>query len=183
MNRRAGFTLVELLITITIMVILMTLVVFNLRSVQVNARDEKRATDAEVIARGLEIRYANGNPRATSAYINKSEYPGINEMFHALGFTKAGFVPTSVSGGYLQELLPGTEKILGTGSNLDFMCASACAAEVAATVNSMTTISKYVYEPIDSSNNVCFNGGCIRFNLYYRTEKDNVVRKIMSKHQ
>lgn len=183
MNRRAGFTLVELLITITIMVILMTLSVFSLRAVQANARDEKRATDAGVIARGLELRYVNGNSRATSAYINKGEYPGINEMQHAMGLTEAGFTPTSVSGGYLQELLPGLNKTIATNGSIDFMCASACTAEVAATINSQTTTSKFIYEPIDSTNNVCFNGGCIRFNLYYRTEKDNVVHKIVSKHQ
>jgi prepilin-type N-terminal cleavage/methylation domain-containing protein len=187
MNRRHGFTLIELLITITIMVILMTLAVFSLRSVQANARDEKRATDADVIARGLETRYTSGNPRVISTTDNsvkKGEYPGITEMFHALGFDKGPvYSPNQVSGGYLPELLPGTDKVLGTNSNLDFMCASACAAEVAATVNTMTTISKFVYEPIDASNNVCFGGGCVRFNLYYRTEKDNVVHKIMSKRQ
>lgn len=183
MHRHSGFTLVELLITITIMVILMTLSVVGLRSLQANARDEQRATDANLIARGLETRYANGNPKATSAYINKGEYPGINEMEHAKGLTEAGFTPTSVTNGYLQELLPGLDKKIVTNNSLDFMCASACAAEVAATINSKTTTSKFIYEPIDSTNNVCFNGGCIRFNLYYRTEKDNVVHKIMSKHQ
>jgi prepilin-type N-terminal cleavage/methylation domain-containing protein len=183
MTRRAGFTLVELLITITIMAILMVLSVVSLRSLQANARDEQRATDADTIARGLEARYVNGNPEATSAYINKGEYPGINEMQHAMGLTEAGFTPTSVSGGYLQELLPGLDKNIVANNSLDFMCASACTAEVAATINSQTTTSKFIYEPIDSTNNVCFNGGCVRFNLYYRTEKDNVVHKITSKHQ
>lgn len=188
MNRRSGFTLVELLITITIMVVLMTLAVFSLRSVQANARDEKRKTDAATIGRGLEIRYNSGNPRVTSttdSSVNKGEYPGITEMFHALGFDKSPiYSPGQIANGYLQELLPGTEKALSTNSNLDFICSTSCgAAEVTATINTKTTTSKFVYEPIDTSNNVCFGGGCVKFNLYYRTEVDNVVRKIMSKHQ
>jgi len=166
MNRRAGFTLIELLITITIMAILMTLAVFSLRSVQANARDEKRKTDVDSISKGLEQRYTNGNPKVLSTTDNS-----VNK-------------PAKVTDGYLQELLPGTEKELGTNSNLDFICASSCgAAEVAATVNAKTTTAKFIYEPIDASNNVCFGGGCVRYNLYYRTEVDNVVHKVMSKRQ
>ena len=110
MKRRPGFTLVELLITITIMVILLALVVVSLRSTQANARDEKRKTDTANIARGLERRYVEGNPIATSSSIEKGSYPGGNEMFHALGWQRDGFSPEQIDGGYITELLPGTTK-------------------------------------------------------------------------
>lgn len=187
MERRAGFTLIELLITITVMVILIVLSVVSLRSTQANARDEKRKTDIETIARGLEQRYINGNPMATSTVIQKGAYPGTNEMLHAMGWSRTGFTPQQIVGGYLTELLSDTSasNFIPPGSGtFDISCTSACQpAETAGFIDSITTISKYIYEPIDASGGVCFDGNCVRFNLYYRTEKDNVVHKVMSRRQ
>jgi prepilin-type N-terminal cleavage/methylation domain-containing protein len=190
MQRRDGFTLVELLITITVMVVLMTLGVFSLRSVQANARDEERKTDIESIARGLEIRYNDGNPRAASSDIQKGAYPGTNEIRHAQGITVAGYTPSSqIVGGYLTELLPGTTqdtlKAPGqTTVSFNIICTSSCQpAETQSVTDAATTINKYVYEPINAAGNICSDNTCIRYNLYYRTEVDNVVHKVMSKHQ
>lgn len=52
-----GFTVVELLIVITVMAILLTLAVVNVRSAQANARDAERRTDVENIALTLESFY------------------------------------------------------------------------------------------------------------------------------
>jgi len=187
MNRRAGFTLIELLITITIMAILMTVAVFSLRSVQADARDEKRKTDIDSISKGLEQRYANGNPRATSTDIQKGSYPGTNEMLHGMGWDRTGYTPLQIIGGYLPELLPGTSKDTfippGSGS-FTISCVSSCQpAETQSVINTATTTSTYVYEPVNAAGNVCSDNACIRYNLYYRTEKDNVVHKVMSKRQ
>lgn len=187
MNRREGFTLIELLVTITVMVVLVVLSVVVLRNNQASARDEERKTDVENIARGLEIRYNNGNPKATSTWIQKGAYPGTNEMLHALGFERTDFTPTQITGGYLTDLLPGTSAANFTpplGGSFDLSCVWACQpAETQSHINSITTTSKYIYEPIDASGNVCPGNDCVRFNLYYRTEKDNTVQKIKSKHQ
>jgi prepilin-type N-terminal cleavage/methylation domain-containing protein len=191
MNRRAGFTLIELLITITIMVVLMVLAVFSMRALQANARDEKRKTDIESIARGLEQRYTNGNPKVTSAPNNAAKrgaYPGINEIWHAWGWDRTGWIPSQVVGGYLVELLPGTTKdtFIAPNSSGGFtvMCSFGCLpAETQSVIDTMTTTSAYVYEPIAANGDICSDGDCVRYNLYYRTEKDNVVHKVMSKHQ
>ena len=189
MNRRSGFTLIELLITITVMVILIVLGVVNLRTVQANARDEERKTDIENIARGLEQRYNNGNPRATAPYVAKGMYPGTNEIQHAQGVTQADFTPTQITGGYLTDLLPDTSPsnfIAPGGDTTSFSvsCLSSCQpAETQSVIDAATTTTKYIYEPIDKSNAVCCCGDCVRFNLYYRTEKDNVVHKATSKNQ
>lgn len=190
MKWRAGFTLIELLITITVMVILIILAVVYLRSTQATARDEKRKTDVENIARGLELRYNNGNPKVTApSYVQRGSYPGSNEMLHGMGWDRAaqGFVPGQVVGGYLTELLPETAQSNFTppgGGSFDISCIWACQpAETQSVIDSVTTPSKYVYEPIDASGNVCSGGGCVRFNLYYRTEVDNVIHKIKSKRQ
>lgn len=59
MNRR-GFTIIELVIVITIMGILMTLGVVNLRSSQANSRDTERRLDIDTIAQHLESYYSSG---------------------------------------------------------------------------------------------------------------------------
>ena len=188
MERRAGFTMIELLITLTVMVILIVLAVVSLRSTQANARDEERKTDVENIARGLELRYVNGNPKVTApSYVQKGSYPGVNEMLHAMGWNRVDFVPTQIVGGYLTDLMPDTSPanfIPPNGGSFDISCVWACQpAETQSVIDSVTTPSKYVYEPIDAAGNVCSNGDCVRFNLYYRTEKDNVIHKIKSKRQ
>lgn len=186
MRRHVGFTLVELLITITIMVILMTLAVFSLRSVQANARDEKRKTDIDSIARGLEQRFTNGNPKATSTNVKKGEYPSVAEFLHAEGTSQAGYTPAQIVGGYMLELLPGTTKdtIIPPGNGaFDPICTSACSVETSSVYNAATTIGKYIYEPITSAGALCLTTGCVRYNLYYRTEVDNTVHQVRSRRQ
>jgi prepilin-type N-terminal cleavage/methylation domain-containing protein len=186
MHRRDAFTLVELLITITIMVILMTLAVFSLRSVQANARDEKREADIESIARGLEQRFVNGNPKATSTNVKKGEYPSVAEFLHAEGTSQAGYTPAQIVGGYMLELLPGTtlESITPPSNGaFDPICTSSCSVETSSVYNAATTIGKYIYEPITSTKTLCLTTGCVRYNLYYRTEVDNVVHQVRSTRQ
>lgn len=187
MKRRAGFTLIELLITITVMVILLALLVVNLRDSLANGRDEKRKTDIEVIARGLERRYAAGNPMATSPSIEKGAYPGTNEILHAQGQLIATFTPQQIAGGYLPDLLPGTTRdnfVPPNNGSFIVICSSACQpAETQSVVNSVTTANVYVYEPIDRNGNVCSDAGCVRFNLYYRSEVTNTVQVLKSRHQ
>lgn len=187
MNRRSGFTMIELLVTITVMVVLVILSVIVLRTTQATGRDEERKTDIDIIARGLELRYNNGNAKATSTWIQKGAYPGTNEMLHALGFSRADFTPNQIVGGYLTDLLPETSAANFTpplGGTFDVSCVWACQpAETQSYIDSITTTSKYVYEPIDATGNVCPGNDCVRFNLYYRTESDNIVRKVKSKRQ
>lgn len=190
MKRGAGFTLIELLITITIMVILLGLTVISLRSNQASARDEERKTDIEIIARGLERRYVAGNPRATSTEIKQGAYPGVNETLHILGDSRAGFTPAQIVGGYVADAFPGVDEknIIPPGGDqfdkLKIICVWACQpAETQSVVDSVTQIDTYVYEPITRDGAICSGGDCSRFNLYYRTETDNVVHKITSRHQ
>ena len=188
MKHRAGFTLIELLITITVMVMLIVVAVISLRSSQASARDEERKTDIETIARGLEQRYTNGNPVVTApSYVQKGSYPGTNEILHGMGWDRFGYDPLQVVGGYLTELLPGTSPanfVPPNNGTFEASCVWACQpAETQSFIDSISTPSKYIYEPIDKTGNICSAGDCVRFNLYYRTERDNVVHKVMSKNQ
>jgi prepilin-type N-terminal cleavage/methylation domain-containing protein len=59
--RTRGFTIVELIITITIMGILLTLAVVGVGTTQMNARDNERKADIEAIALHLESFYRGGS--------------------------------------------------------------------------------------------------------------------------
>lgn len=63
---RRGFTIVELIITITIMGILLTLAVINVGATQVKARDDQRTTSIQSIGNYLDTFYSAGAPVGTS---------------------------------------------------------------------------------------------------------------------
>ena len=59
---RRGFTIVELVITITIMGILLTVAIVNLNATQANGRDAERRGDGESHAINIECYNTNENP-------------------------------------------------------------------------------------------------------------------------
>lgn len=61
---RRGFTIVELIITITIMGILLTLAVVNVAATQVKARDDERKSDVQTISTYLNTFYTSGATNA-----------------------------------------------------------------------------------------------------------------------
>lgn len=174
------------------MVILMTLAVFSVRTIQVSARDDERKTDVEIIARGLEQRYKLGNSRITTA--TKGTYPGANEIMHAQGANFCSdplYNPCHVPGGYMTELLPGTTK---DSFKLDGVSASGFLVpwldNTRSDPNHASNIAelqagKYLYLPSTRTpNTVCHDANsCVKFELYYRTEADGVTHVIKSKNR
>ena len=79
--KRHGFTIVELIITITIMSILLALGVVNLTSTQINARDSERKTDIENISLHLETYYNSG----TDGSIVIGRYPSLDATTGLIG--------------------------------------------------------------------------------------------------
>jgi prepilin-type N-terminal cleavage/methylation domain-containing protein len=57
---QTGFTLVELIVVITILAILGTLGFISLQNYAVNARDTKRISDLQILSKGMESRIAQG---------------------------------------------------------------------------------------------------------------------------
>lgn len=186
MQTRRGFTIVEMVVTLAIMAILLTLTVVSLDQSQVNARNAKRRADTQAIARGLEVRYKQGNPRASesSGMTNPGQYPGINEWSHVQGVDMgATWTPTIVSGGYQTDEYNGTTSsnfsppTSGSGSVFKIICTGAGCTQPAGNITQITTAmgsnnDNYVYEPVDSSGNPCSGSGCVAFNLYYHLEGD-----------
>lgn len=187
---KRGFTIVELIVVLVIIAILLMLSLLLLNGNQANARDAERNADIGAIARGLETRYKEGNPEVTApSYVTPGDYPGTNEMQHIMGVSVAGFTPAQISGGYPSSALPGTTVnnfsppgvTSGSFTGFSTSCTSSCST--ASDLSSSTTTTNYIYQPIDAAGNDCMQGGCVRFKLYYRTEVDNVVHIIESKHQ
>lgn len=168
---KRGFTVVELVITITVMGILLTLAVINISSTQVDARDSERKSDVESIANHLEIFYKSGTTGSTVF----GRYPSTQLL--ATGETS------------VKTFLPDIDlsNVTAPGAT------SVVSSFKAATNNTQTevgvvpnpTISQYVYQPIQKDGVLCTleTQECRKYVLYYRSEVDNTVKKIMSKNQ
>jgi prepilin-type N-terminal cleavage/methylation domain-containing protein len=169
MKRNAGFTLVELLITMTIMTILLVLAVVNLRSNEANARDEERKTDISVLAQQLENYY--------EAAVDSGD---------------AGVYPSTVAvdtESEIKALLPD----LDTKSlRAPDVAATDPMSFTVATSSSSTqtpTTSTYIYQPLRSDGSLCTSDDagaaneCRKFVLYYDLENVAGIQSLKSKHQ
>jgi prepilin-type N-terminal cleavage/methylation domain-containing protein len=169
MKRRAGFTLVEVLITITVMVILLTLTVVNLSGNQANARDEERKDDIAAIAQQLERYYASGQDSSTVT----GEYPPTINMNSETNIQTA-----------LRDVNPKVlrDPLTPTTSSVSLIVASSASTPTLASLNGGKT---YIYQPLDSSNALCTTAAqeCRKFNLYYTLETDATIKTQTSNHQ
>lgn len=205
-----GFTLVEILITLVVLVILLGLGVVSTTALQANARDEERETDISVIARSFEQRYKQGNTKfkldvggyftpSASVPLGQGSYPGIFELQYAYGFPKGEFDPDSLTNGGSASIIADTYDIpVGAlkspgGQMLAFVCSASCQpAETQSQIEasfqtSGAYVDRYVYEPIDASGNICSVGfdykRCTRFNLYWRDESGTIRKHEGTKWQ
>lgn len=172
---RRGFTIVELIITITIMGILLTLAVVNVSSTQKNARDDERKADIEAIASNIEAFYSTGTDGTT----NFARYPSTDVTGSVANIT------TNLRDASLNSFLPpGT-----TDVSLTFLpstnAGTAPSIQTTAGVLPQPTKDQYVYQPIRTDGSVCGGGAidCRKFNLFYRLEADNIVYRVTSKNQ
>ena len=172
---RRGFTIVELIITITIMGILLALAVVNVSSTQMNARDESRKADIEAIASNLEAFYTG----STDGSVNFARYPSLDLIGNAATIT------TSLRDASIKSFLPPgttdvTQTFLGSTNT-----GALPAIQTTAGVLPQPTKDQFIYQPIKSDGSVCTPAiiDCRKFNLYYRLEVDNTVYKVTSKNQ
>lgn len=109
---RRGFTIVELIITITIMSILLTLAVVNVNTTQMNARDDERKTDVQTIGSYLDSFYSSGFTSGTSApptITNFATNPSFEtdtssvNLYNGATLTRTASV-TASSGGYVGSI-------------------------------------------------------------------------------
>ena len=169
--KQRGFTLIELVITVTIMVILLALAAVNLSSTQASQRDAERATDVATISNNLETFYETGTNIST--VLNR--YPSTALL--ASGETS------------IRALLPDIDinSVIApdaTTAAISFIPATN-AIETVAGVLPKPTQTQYVYQPIQTNGALCTSEvqECRRYAIFYRTEIDNTVKKVTSKHQ
>ena len=169
MKRRAGFTLVELLITITIMVVLLVLTVVSLRGNQATARDEERKSDVLAIAQQLETYYRSGSDNSGPYTYKAGQYPPTIYINTESGATTA-----------LRDIDPNVLRApnVALSSMMSFTVASSTAAQT-------PDINTYIYQPIDRSGALCNYDGdyCSKFIIYYKLETNATVQQITSRHQ
>lgn len=169
--KQRGFTLIELVITVTIMVILLVLAVANLTSTQASQRDAERATDASTISNNLETFYKTGIN--TSAVLNR--YPSTALLTSGETSIKALLPDIDINSVIAPD---------ATTAASSFIPATNAIGTVAG-VLPKPTISQYVYQPIQTSGALCTTEAqeCRRYAIFYRTEIDNTVKKVTSKRQ
>jgi len=177
---RRGFTIVELIITITIMGILLTLAVVNLTSTQVNARDSERRGDAEAITLNLESYYNNDSQDSSGNFLNSGgTYPGSSYISTATTFSRV-----------LPDIDP--KSTHAPGVDLSDPMSLVAATNTVQTVTGIQPLPSksndvYVYQPLTATGTLCtdpsISGDCRKFNIFYYQEGSNTVEKIMSKNQ
>lgn len=169
--KQRGFTIVEIVIVITILGILVTLALVNLHSTQVNGRDTERKNDIEALTTNLEAFYRSGTDSSTSV----GRYPSTT--------ISAGNETTLRS--ILRDLdLKAVTSPTATTVAETFVSATNT-TQTAAGVTPQPTISQYVYQPLQSDGSLCTSESqeCRKFNVYYRLEGDDTVYMVTSKNQ
>ena len=177
MNRRTGFTVVELIITIVIMGILLTLAVVNMQRSQANARDDDRKVDVENIVREFESYYrspSSTTPASGGSYIGTSY----------------------ITDQKLRELVPELDarSLRAPQTDAISLVPATNANTTDAGVMPRPSASTYVYQPLSSDGTLCVDhltgGECRRFTIFYRLENEYnyaddryPVHKVTSKNQ
>ena len=171
--QRRGFTIVEIIITITIMGILLTLTVVTLGNNQMRARDEERKADIESIALNLESYYRNAQD---GVFMSGGSYPGTAYLTNA---------DTTY---YLPDIDPKSLRAPGVDTTQPISIVVATNAnQTTSGVLPAPTAETYVYQALAKDNLLCEDpliaGGCRKFNLYYMLEADGSIQMVTSKNQ
>ncbi|MEI6054344.1 MAG: prepilin-type N-terminal cleavage/methylation domain-containing protein [Candidatus Saccharibacteria bacterium] len=158
---RRGFTIVEIIIVITVMGILLILGVVNLSSSQISSRDAERKSDVETIAMHLETFYNSGTDGSSTI----GRYPSIAEMTG---------LPSQIKN--LRDIDPRSLKspgetntsLIGYNGGID-----------------IPAINKYTYWPRKSDKSPCNATGdeCRSFTIIYKLEKSTPECPAMQSNQ
>lgn len=153
-----AFTIVELIVTITIMAIFLTLATVNLDSSRISARDTERKNDVSALAAHLETYFSNHN-----------EYPSLAML--------------GVESSFLEDL--DVKTITAPDETTASLVAATNNSETTTGVTPQPAINQYVYQPMQKDNSLCTieSQECRSFNIYYKLEADNTIYQLVGKHQ
>lgn len=178
-----GFTIVELMVTIVIILILTTIMVTRLLMAETGSRDREREIDMQTIATGLEVYYQNGSPDGS---IPKGYYPGRQQVDTA-AVTSPPFKTflDGVAAASYTSPIPAPAGVSTTDFNhYNVAGTNPDGTYTDAQARSLLYWVPYLYQPLTRANANCSNYvDCVRFNLYYLKEDPNEVVMIRSKNQ
>jgi prepilin-type N-terminal cleavage/methylation domain-containing protein len=164
MNRRAGFTIVELVITLTIMTILIVLSVVELSGSLAQARDEERRSDVENIIMFQENAY-NRSPTRSYFHNTTISTPALIESTYTNIDRNSLRAPGVVS--------PNYSLVIATNT-----------VQTATGVLPQPTVTTYVYQPLEADGTICNDAAsCRKFNIYYREESTSTTIMRTSRSQ
>lgn len=178
MNKKA-FTIIELIVVVTILTVVLVIGVVNMRSAGLVANDEERKTDVTNFAKALEDYYLYGNTSATDPYVSTppNQYPATVSF---------GSPITSAT---IASLLPDLNQ-----DNLKAPGITDVATTLKMASNNTTTTSgvlptvindTYVYQPIASDGTLCDSlaKNCRKFYIYYKLETNSTTYQLASKNK
>lgn len=168
---KSAFSIVELIVVISIMALLLTLGVVNFRSTQATANDQARASDVANFELALESFYKTGY----SGSITYNRYPSTDQL----------------SGGEssVKTILPGfdTNNLIAPDSTsvANTLVMATNATQTTSGVTPQPTTAQYVYQPLTKDDALCTSTSmqCQLYNIYYRQETDNLVKMVQSTNQ
>lgn len=162
MKHYAGFTIVEIVITLTIMAILISLVAVNMRNGILQANDQERITDIDNIML-YQDSYYERNDSTYFPTTSASTTAGIESWY------------TDIDRNNLRAP--------GVSAPAYSLVAATNATQTTAGVLPKPLKTTYVYQPLTSTGTLCSATPCRKFNIYYLSEVDNTVQKLSSKNQ
>ena len=176
MNRR-GFTVVELLIVITIMGVLLVLGVVNLRSAQASGRDSERKSDVETIANLLDSYYKTGLVSGVVT-ITAGTYPTTLLATSGVEYMEAALDDIDTDALKAPGVTDPTQTFVAAINNVQ------TTSGVLGPGSQPPTINQYVYQPIRSDGALCVDTDeCRKFSIYWRSEANNTIYMATSKNQ
>lgn len=195
-----GFTVVELIVTLTIITIISVMAIVILQGSQTSARDDERASKAQTIAVGLESFYSNGftHPTNPALSLGPGQYPSVAELSNAItsGYFESWLTGVDSSTLKFTWQEPGDYNLEGNlhpsnqGLNGDIPSITG------GVVNPNGLNDLILYEPLRPRTTslpsdtdqweICAttvaDRPCTRFNLYYALEADDSLVTIRSKN-
>jgi len=183
--KRRGFTIIELIIVVTIMGILLTIGVVNLRGSQANGRDAERKVDVDTIALHLETYYTSGTDGSTTIGTYPSTIITSDVYSSVIASLRDIDVKSITSPGVDDPANSFTSATNNTQTKDGVMPKPYTSTDVINQYN-------YIYQPIQSDGTLCTTAlqECRKFNLYYKLENattdcpaPNNICMITSKNQ
>lgn len=160
MKNKSAFTIIELMVVIVVIALLVTIATVTLNSVQQQARDSRRASNATTIAEALE-----------KYFTKNGEYPSVPQM-------------TSSNGSSVQTLLglQNGNSLIAPNSPLNTSNSWVAGGSGLPNATSTMTYSGNTDSTASCTSGTTSSDACTDFKIQYYNEQDKTVTTVYSRH-